>query len=122
MTTEPATRRPPRLPALTLSAREWRLWLTTLLASAYLFVWLALSPGSETSATVASAAPPPPMAPETRVVWLADVAPAERPGFVVPVGWTTDTAAPSVTRAETTRRAPPAVRQRHARRVRTRSS
>ncbi len=107
MTTDSATAKR-RAPVLTLSAHEWRLWLTTALAGTYALVWLALRP--EAAAAPADARPnaslrarptAPPRgsreSPATRreVLWLAELPPDERPTVVLPAGWTLSTTSPS---------------------------
>ena len=117
MKTEPPPARPP---VLMLSGLEWRLLLTSVLASTYLVVWLALS---RSLPPEAQATAPPIARQGTRVergqgpVWLSDLLLSRRPVVTLPAGWThaappTRAARPRMVRAPATRPV----------RVRTRSS
>lgn len=120
MTTDPGggTRRPGP-PVVTLSPGEWRLVLTTALATTYLAAWFAF--GSTLPARV------PPKTAEPRgagaaldpasTVWLEELPQGQRPAVALPPGWRVasrdeSAAAPRVARVAAGR----------APRVRTRSS
>lgn len=82
-------------PKIQLSALEWRLYLSSLLAGAYVLAWVALAARTPRTATegVADAAAPRGVrmtaaAPEARFVWIDDVPIAQRPVVSLPPGWT----------------------------------
>jgi hypothetical protein len=101
------------------SAREWQLYLTTVLAAAYVLVWSALAVRVREPAD----ALPRPGAPgktrplDARVVWLGDLPPAMRPSLQLPAGWTVATPDASPESSPVVPATP-----RRAVRIRTRSS
>lgn len=102
------------------SGREWRLYLTALLAAVYLTAWWALAArlrehGAAPKRRETSVQSRPL---DARVVWLGDLPPAMRPSLHLPPGWTVATAdAPRVSGPTVVRATP-----RAAARIRTRSS
>lgn len=120
MTTEPGggTNRL-ALPLIDLSPREWRLVLTTALATTYLAAWFAFgntlparapSAPAERRGSAASL-----VAPST--VWLDELPQGQRPAVALPPGWRIASSAESAAAPRVT----PAAAGR-ATRVRTRSS
>ncbi|MBY0274577.1 hypothetical protein K2Z84_04480 [Candidatus Binatia bacterium] len=82
------------VPKIRLSALEWRLYLSSLLAGAYVLAWVAFAARTPRTATesVAEAAAPRGVrmtaaAPNAGFVWIDDVPIAERPAVSLPPGW-----------------------------------
>lgn len=84
------------VPKMRLSAFEWRLYLSSLLAGAYVFAWIAFAapPRGTAEADVAEALAPPDLrasagvSTRRRFVWITDLPVAERPAVSLPPGWT----------------------------------
>lgn len=81
------------VPKIRLSALEWRLYLSSVLAGAYVLAWVAFAARTPRAAneSVAEAAPlgvrMTAAAPNAQFVWIDDVPIAERPAVSLPPGW-----------------------------------